>query len=90
MYSEDGKLPEYEIFNEADHVKFQFKDGEIVKKIYNHYNDFFFGNMQQQAVNNYLSKYIHELMDEGCASGSCGCSDHSCGTHTHSHEGSDE
>ena len=37
-------------------------------------------------VNAYLTKYINELLEEGCATGSCGCSDESCGAHDHGDE----
>ena len=76
-----GKLPEFEIINGENHVKFQFQDKDIVIKVYNHYNSFFFGNLQQQTVNSFLTKYITELLDEGCATGECGCHSHgdACG-----------
>lgn len=79
--STGGDLPEYEIINEKDSIKFQFKDEEIVNKVYDHYDNFFFGDMQQQVVNDFLTKYINDLMDEGCATGSCNCgcgADESC------------
>lgn len=74
--STDGEKPDYEIINENDFIKFQFKDEEIVNKVYDHYDNFFFGDMQKQVVNAFLTKYIAELMDEGCATGSCGCDAH--------------
>ncbi|NVM54796.1 MAG: hypothetical protein HWN66_13925 [Candidatus Helarchaeota archaeon] len=73
QFSKDRKPVAYEIINEKDFVKFQFKDEEIVDKVYNHYDSFFFGNLQQQTVNAFFTKYINELLDEGCATGTCGC-----------------
>ena len=74
----DREIPSFTIVNEEDSVKFQFEEANVMEKVYDHYTNFFFGNMQQQVVESYLTKYIHELIDGGCASGTCGCSDHSC------------
>lgn len=76
-----GEIPEFEIINEENHVKFQFQDKDIVIKVYNHYNSFFFGDIQQQTVNAFLTKQVSELMDDGCATGECGCHSHgdACG-----------
>ncbi len=83
----EGELPKFEIFEKDDHIKLQFDEAEVANKVYNHYNGFFFGNLQADVVNNYLTKYIKEMLDEGCATGACGhdhaadtsCSGGSCG-----------
>ncbi len=72
-FASNGTIPEYGIIEGKDYIQFQFKDEEIVRKVHDHYHNFFFGNMQQQLVNDHLAKYINELIDEGCATGSCGC-----------------
>ncbi len=82
----DGEIPEYEIIEDPDYVQFQFQEEGIVDKVYNHYYQFFFGNMQQQVVESFLTKYIDDLMDDGCDTGSCGCSGGSCGAHGHAHD----
>lgn len=85
--SPDGKVPAYQIVDDVDSIQFKFEDREIVAKVYDHYNNFFFGTLQENIVNDYLLKYITEMIDEGCATGacshthlddSCGCG--SCGT----------
>ncbi len=86
QFSKDKKIADYKIIVEKDFVQFQFKDAKIVDQVYNHYYNLFFGNTQQQMVNSYLTKYINELLEEGCATGSCGCSDESCGAHDHGDE----
>jgi len=78
--SDEGKTAEFEIFEEENFVKFQLKDEAILNKVYNHYNNFFFGNIQQQVVQSFLTKYIHEMLDEGCATGACSCQSGSCDT----------
>jgi hypothetical protein len=86
----DRELPAFTIVDEKDSIKFQFEEEEVMEKVFDHYTNFFFGNMQQQVVESYLTKYISELLDEGCATGTCGCSDHSCSIpedhDTHSNE----
>ena len=79
-FSTDGKPVEYEIIEEKDFLQFQFKDEEIVEKVYNHYNNFFFGNLQQEMVISFLTRYINDLMDEGCATGACGVTPAACST----------
>ncbi|MFX1294708.1 MAG: hypothetical protein ACFFD2_07620 [Promethearchaeota archaeon] len=86
LYLKNGEMVEYEIINREDFIKFQFKDDEIVEKIYNHYNNFFFGNMRRQAVNNYLTKYINDLIEEGCATGTCGAESDNNSTYISSDE----
>jgi hypothetical protein len=78
--SPDGNSIEFEIFNEENDIKFQFKNEDIVNKVYDHYNNFFFGNMQQEVVQSFLTNYIHEMLDEGCATGACSCHSDSCDT----------
>ncbi|MHA1266874.1 MAG: hypothetical protein ACTSRS_16675 [Candidatus Helarchaeota archaeon] len=70
--SPNKKIPVYDIIDEQTYVQFQFQDPKITNKVYEHYHNFFFGTLQQQAINEYLVKYINELLDEGCATGSCG------------------
>lgn len=67
----EGELPTFEILEEEDHVKLQFDETEIANRVYNHYNGFFFGNLQAEVVNDYLTKYIKEMLEEGCATGAC-------------------
>ena len=67
----EGELPTFEIVEEEDHVKLQFDETDVANKVYNHYNGFFFGNLQAKLVNDYLTKYIKDMLDEGCATGAC-------------------
>lgn len=78
---------DYEIIENEDNVQIQFKNGDLVNKVYEHYRKFFFGGLPQELLNTYLNNYINQLMDEGCGTGSC-TMDHSdsCSTCAHSED----
>lgn len=69
--SPDSAPIAFEIIESDNFVQFQFQEEDIVNKVYDHYYNFFFGTLQQEMLNEYLEKYIGDLMDEGCATGSC-------------------
>jgi hypothetical protein len=82
--SPSGAPIQFEIIENENYVQFQFQEEDIVNRVYDYYHDFFFGTLQQEMLNEYLEKYISELMDEGCATGSCGASQsESCSTCDH-------
>jgi len=78
---------EYKIIEKGDYVQLQFQDRKLIDKVYDHYQNFFFGGLPQELLNTFLSNYISQLMDEGCGTGSCG-TDHSnsCSTCHHSED----
>ena len=75
----DRESVEFEIIEGENQIQFQFQEEDIVNKVYDHYYNFFFGTLQQKMLNEYLEKYISELMDEGCGTGSCAMD--TCDTH---------
>jgi hypothetical protein len=86
LTGEKGPI-EYKITENEDNVQFQLQNGDLVTKVYDHYRNFFFGELPKELLNTFLNNYINQLMDEGCGTGSCEMDrSDSCSTCHHSED----